>query len=136
MKIFYKRDYNRVLDELGELKNKNELTQKELKEIKCKFKCALKEISEQNEKLTYFEMVEKDRNALIEKVKSLNASHGGFTKQINKLKAELEELKKQNEDLENKLKESMTDKYLVKKIQADKHKDTFGMKIRQKFNRN
>ena len=46
---------------------------------------------------------------LIEKNKKLASAKGGFTKQVNKLTAKVE-------DLEKKLAESMTDKYRVKKI--------------------
>lgn len=46
---------------------------------------------------------------LIEENKKLISAKGGFTKQINKLTAEVKEL-------EEKLAESMTDKYRVKKI--------------------
>lgn len=59
------------------------------------------------------ELLKANNTALNNEIKSLKGAKGGYTKQINKLKAALEETQK-------KLEESMTDKYLVKKIPMGK----------------
>lgn len=58
---------------------------------------------------------------LKEKVQHLLCAKGGTTKEINKLK-------KENKELKEKLAESMTDKYLIRKLPADKTKNTQKMK--------
>lgn len=58
---------------------------------------------------------------LKDKVQRLLCAKGGTTKEINKLK-------KENKELKEKLAESMTDKYLIRKLPADKTKSTLKMK--------
>ena len=53
---------------------------------------------------------------LKETKKELEGAKGGLTKENNKLKEEKEALEKELEEVKKKLEESMTDKYLVKKI--------------------
>ena len=60
---------------------------------------------------------------LIEENKKLICAKGGFTKQINKLTAEIKEL-------EDKLAESMTDKYRVKKVPSGRTPKGQKMKIK------
>lgn len=99
-----------------------------------KWKEINKHIQEQNKKISHLEDVNKkyiddlakketinrmyakaindlatEKVELIKELKALKGAKGGFTKRINQLTKELEETKK-------KLEESMTDKYLVKKI--------------------
>ena len=54
-------------------------------------------------------LLRKENDELKQTIKQLRGAKGGLTKQVNKLTKELEETKKQ-------LEESMTDKYLVKKL--------------------
>lgn len=60
---------------------------------------------------------------LKEKNKKLLGAKGGYTARINKLK-------KQVEELEEKYKESMTDKYLVKKIPSGRRPKSQPMKLK------
>ena len=106
MKLFYRKDYKRVSGDL-------EIAKIELN--KAHFK---------------LERYREGINRLEEENKSINASKGGFTKEINKLKCELiekdnlidekqkmiDELNDKIKILNDKLEESMTDKYIVKKL--------------------
>lgn len=67
--------------------------------------------------------LEDENRQLKEENKKLLGAKGGYTKEINKLK-------KQVEELEIKLKESMTDKYLVKKIPSGRRFKSQTMKIK------
>jgi chromosome segregation ATPase len=122
MKLFYKKDYKRVLVEkenfkelyVKYLREKNILTNKNMQ---------LKEIIH-TDLITIDNYIEETRHLkneifeLKERVKKETGAKGGMTKQINKLTKENETLKNKIEDLKKKLEESMTDKYLVKKIPA------------------
>lgn len=56
-------------------------------------------------------------------------SKGGYKKQINQLHKVIDNLKIELEDTNKKLEESMTDKYLVKKIPSGKRPKTIYTKI-------
>lgn len=120
MKIFYKKDYFRVLDELNKIKGEleEEQEQKEfvidkLKEEERANQACLKTIEDMHYKI-------KELRDELRKVKN---GRGGYTKEINKLK-------KANAELEQKLADSMTDKYLVKKIRPGKKPNTLKMAVR------
>lgn len=120
MKIFYKKDYFRVLGELekakGCLEEEKEqreyiiekLNEEESAHVKC-----LRTIEDM-----HFKMQD-----LKKEIKQLKGARGGFTKEINKLKNKIEELEK-------KLAESMTDKYLVRKIRPGKKPNTLKMAVK------
>lgn len=110
MKLFYRKDYKRVSGDL-------EIAKIELN--KAYFK---------------IERYKEGINRLEEENKSINASKGGLTKEINKLKCELiekdnliyekqkmiDELNDRIKALYDKLEESMTDKYIVRKLKPGK----------------
>lgn len=110
MKIFYKKDYETT-------KKDYETTKKQLE--KCfnwgnLWKESYIELNETSEELKrtineYGNEISK-LNILVRK---LRGSKGGYTAKINKQAKEIEELKK-------KLEESMTDKYLVRKLKPQK----------------
>lgn len=90
-----------------------ELEKSNVEEFKKQIEDMMGALQERQSKITDLEMklglyqanLKADENV----IKELNSAKGGFTKRINQLTRELEETKK-------KLEESMTDKYLVKKI--------------------
>lgn len=96
-----------------QLKNEN----KELTEIIEEYQ---KEITELNKKL---EAKELQRRKLACKI-------GGLSTGANKTQNELKEAKDKIKDLENKLAESMTDKYLVKKIPSGRTPKPERMRIK------
>lgn len=96
-----------------EIKNEN----KELTEIIEEYQ---KEIIELNKKL---EAKELQRRKLASKI-------GGLSTGANKTQNELKEAKDKIKDLENKLAESMTDKYLVKKIPSGRTPKPERMRIK------
>ena len=96
-----------------EIKNEN----KELTEIIEEYQ---KEITELNKKL---EAKELQRRKLACKI-------GGLSTGANKTQNELKEAKEKIKDLENKLAESMTDKYLVKKIPSGRTPKPERMRIK------
>ena len=129
MKLFYKKDYQRVLVEkenfkmlyVKYLKEKNILTGEnmQLREEQHKNLMTIDNYIEENERLNNLISLNVDRiYELKERVKKETGAKGGMAKQINKLNKENEALKNEIETLEKKLAESMTDKYLVKKIPA------------------
>lgn len=105
--VMYLTGENRRLENTLALKNKN-----------------IEEISEalKNERVQTAQL-DKLNNDLKQQIKTINGSKGGLVKQVNKLTRELEEVKKQ-------LAESMTDKYLVRKIKSGKAPKTSEMKIK------
>lgn len=120
MKIFYKKDYFRVLDELNKIKGEleEEQEQKEfvidkLKEEERANQACLKTIEDM-----YYKIKE-----LRDELRKVKNGRGGYTKEINKLK-------KANAELEQKLADSMTDKYLVKKLKPGKKPNTLTMAVR------
>ena len=90
-----------------------ELEKCNVEELKKQIEDMMGALQEKQSKITDLEMklglyqanLKADENV----IKELNSAKGGFTKRINQLTRELEETKK-------KLAESMTNKYLVKKI--------------------
>lgn len=82
----------------------------ELLEDKDKYYNLYKVAKETNEEHQVMNgLLRKENDELKQTIKQLRGAKGGLTKQVNKLTKELEETKKQ-------LEESMTDKYLVKKL--------------------
>lgn len=125
MKIFYKKDFQVVLEKLKELRE-------EYSKYKKKSNNKLFELMETNDKLnTKYTIVNKKHNLSLETNKHL-------LDQINELKKELKkvygqkgmltrknnELKKELKETLFKLEESMTDKYLVRKLPSDKTPNT------------
>lgn len=131
MKILSNKNYNALIDLKSELcKERNKLINESNQNIKI-IQDLSKELITKNNKLKQkeaefhelkqeFRVYEAD---LKNEIVGLKKAKGGFKKEINKQKEKVEEL-------EFKLKESMTDKYLVKKLPPAKVKSTFEMKIK------
>ena len=119
--------YNRLLEENKKLKDEqfgwvkmNDNLEKRLKQQEIKigeFKTKIASCKNKNMQLEDENMQLKEEN------KKLLGAKGGYTKEINKLK-------KQVEELDFKLKESMTDKYLVKKIPSGRKPKSQTMKLK------
>lgn len=86
MKIFYKKDYLKVSGELEELNKTLEFYRK------------------------YTEELDNDNENIKKKLRIVNGSIGGFTKQINKLKNEIVDKSIKIKDLEDNLKSANTSK--------------------------
>ena len=121
MKIFYKKDFQRVLGEkkkiqqdYEELLEKYDNNDYRYFEDYCKYKDKAERLTKKNEEYkTANASLESKIIELEAKVKQLNCTKGGFVRAINKLSKEKQELQEQ-------LKESMTDKYIVRKVPEGK----------------
>ena len=120
MKIISNKKWEELNENIEELNKKYlnavadyELEKCNVEELKKQIEDMMGALQEKQSKITDLEMklglyqanLKADENV----IKELNSAKGGFTKRINQLTRELEETKK-------KLAESMTNKYLVKKI--------------------
>ena len=138
MKIFYKKDFQRVLGEKkllqkeydNLLKRFNELSDKydnndyKFLEDYCKAKDKIEKLTKKNEEYKIANTdLENKVTELEDKVKQLNCSKGGYIKTINKLTNE-------NQKLQDQLEESMTDKYLVRKVPEGKKPKVQTMKVK------
>lgn len=135
IKIFYKKDYEYMKEQNTKLNGK-------IRELESDLKKAYNAIEDltlgemnytkQVEKLTFdcersTELVDKLRDKLFitEKLlKEVRGAKGGFTKKINQLTNELNAKDKEIEELKTELAESMTDKYIVKKIKSGRRPNT------------
>ena len=99
----------------------------ELLEDKAKYYNLYKVAKETNEEHQVMNgLLRKENDELKQTIKQLRGAKGGLTKQVNKLTKEFEEIKKQ-------LEESMTDKYLVRKVRGTKStKQTMNIKSNSK----
>lgn len=138
MKIISTKTYNKLLDneynmmiennrykELIDMNNKLiEKLSNKIKELNDSNKIKDAHIKKIQEEFSNFKEYATMYESKLEKeVNSLKKSKGGFKKEINKQRKKVEEL-------EIKLKESMTDKYLVHKLPPVKAKPTFKAKIK------
>ena len=98
--------YNGVIEENNKLKNEREIHLNDL----CRYEDTIHKLKVMIEELK-------------EKNKKLLGAKGGYVKEINKLK-------KQVEELDFKLKESMTGKYVLKKIPSGRKPKSQTMKIK------
>lgn len=135
IKIFYKKDYEYMKEqnaklngEIRELKNRIEVREKHYNDLVEK-----KEIlAYQVNKLTFdfersAELVDELRDKSFKTEKSLRETRGakgGLTKRINELNNELQAKDKKIEELKQKLADSMTDKFAVKKIKSGRRPNT------------
>lgn len=119
MKIFYKRDYEELNLKYDSLLKEKDAVQRwgevfeesyyELAEESVKQKGIINAYASEIGKLSVL-------------VRKLKGSKGGFTARINKLT-------KENEELKKKLEESMSDKYLVKKLRPQRTPKTQKMHL-------
>lgn len=103
MKILRNKTYQRMVDTYNGLLKEKEQVERDYT-ISCEEYNKLLDEAESEQRELMQEIF-----ILKEEKKKILGAKGGYVKEINKLK-------KQVEELEFKLKESMTDKYLVKKI--------------------
>lgn len=113
MKLFYKKDYLKAMKRIEELEEKMLEATADFEEQEQRYNMCLQSVETMHYKM---EDMKKE-------IKQLKGGKGGFTREINKLK-------KEKEELEKKLAESMTDKYLVKKIRPGKRPNTLKTKVR------
>ena len=134
MKILRNKTYQGLIEKVEKLTEENKSLKGTIKDINETSKNRHNEIIKQNEKIGEFKtkiascknknmQLEEENRQLKEENKKLLGSKGGYTKEINKLK-------KQVEELEFKLKESMTDKYLIRKIPTGRKPKIQTMKIK------
>lgn len=121
MKIFYKKDYERVLEEKNNLRKDY---QKEKEEYKKLIDNTTTKIDTLSNLLKQDETMIIDLNEKIKELKSKvkyeQGAKGGLTKQVHKLEDKIKELKSELTETKKQLKESMSDKYRVKKIPSGK----------------
>ena len=142
MKIFYKKDFQRVLEKKIELEEKFEKYKKDNKKVISSLEKKAFDYLQENSKLKDSSL--KQENILNdeinnlklelgltkEKLKSANTSKGGFTKEINKLKKEKEQYEIEIQDLKAKIKDLESDRYLIRKIPSGRTKNTIKTKIK------
>lgn len=119
MKIFYKKDYLEQVKINERLKQSVETSKKVI--------CDLEFIKKKYESV--IDLQASDNYDLCEKIKRLQNAKGGYVKQNNKLKNQVMELEKEVEDLKAKLEESMSNKYLVKKVPSGRKPNTIKTKV-------
>lgn len=124
LKVFYKADYEYM-------KNENSKLNGEIRQLNIDKKVLIQDnekLKDQLEMLTFdleksislrseleFKLLEKNSE-----LKKTQGSKGGLVKQINLLNKNLEMKENKIKELECKLEESLTDKYIVKKIRPSK----------------
>lgn len=131
MKLFYKKDFIRVSGDLEKLQEEHDkLTRKfndeefqyldEYTKYRSKYE---KQKDKYNDLLTMKRLIEKENEELKTKIKSINGQKGNLTKRNNELTKRVEELEKQLED-------SMSNKYLVRKLPSGKTPKGQVMKVK------
>lgn len=126
MKLFYKKNYEKKVEEIRIL---NEMLRANLNTI-WKLKSERKKLTIENKKQENIIDEQASENYdLNKKIKQEQGAKGGLTKKNNNLNKQVLELQKEVEDLKKKLEESMTDKYLVKKIPSGKKPNTLKTKV-------
>ena len=109
------------------LRKQNTEIKNENKELTEKIEEYQKEITELNTKI---ESKEIQRRKLASKIGGLNTGANKTQKELVEAQTQIKEMKQKIKDLENKLAESMTDKYLVKKIPSGRTPKPERMRIK------
>lgn len=126
MKIFYKKDFQRVLEEAIKLA-------KEFENYKTTSENAIEKLNNKSYELLTENSKLKDLKLDVDKVKKelrkVNGAKGGLVKENNKLKNIIEELEKEKTDLKAQINDLKSDRYLVKKIPSGRNKSTIKTKI-------
>ena len=110
-----------------QLKNKNEELAEIIEQDNEQMEEYKKEIIELNKKL---EAKELQRRKLACKIGGLNTGANKTQKELGEAKTKIQEMKQEIKELKNKLAESMTDKYLVKKIPSGRTPKPEKMRIK------
>lgn len=134
MKIFYKKDFQRVLEEKKKLENEfsdyKERSDESISALNTKCVEQLKEINTLNNQLFDKEEILKSKKNLEIKLKSANTSKGGLTKEINKLKNQIKVLTSQIKEKDILL----SKRYILKTIKPGRTPNTIKTKIRSSAN--
>lgn len=141
MKIFYKKDFQRVLEEKRNLKEEFEQYQENSKKVISSLEEKAFDLLQENSKLKDSSLkqgnvlndeintLKLELGLVKDKLKKANTSKGGFTKEINKLKKLVEQYEKETSDLKAKISDLQSDRYLIKKIPTGRTKNTIKTKI-------
>lgn len=134
MKIFYKKDFQRVLEEKKKLENEFGDYKKQIDESisALNTKCVeqLKEINTLNNQLFDKEEILKSKKDLEVKLKSANTSKGGLTKEINKLKNQIKVLTSQIKEKDILL----SKRYILRTIKPGRTPNTIKTSIKSSAN--
>ena len=122
MKIFYKKDYERALEEINRLKIQKKAYSDVIEENKkLNEELETSKLNELNLK-DKLKIQEKKIEVLNKEKKALEGAKGGFIKRIN-------ELKKANENFQKKLEEYVSNRYLVRKVPSGRTPKGQKMKV-------
>lgn len=126
MKILTNKKYNELTDSIEichQVIEAKELTIKRMQNREDKLEQRVIDLYQNNlEHKRYIDLLSKE-------LTNSKKAKGGYNKQINRLQNKVNQLQKELEETNQKLKESMTDKYLVKKIPSGKRPKTIFTKI-------
>jgi hypothetical protein len=134
MKIFYKKDFQRVLEEKKKLENEfsdyKERSDESISALNTKCVEQLKEINTLNNQLFDKEEILKLKKDLEIKLKSANTSKGGLTKEINKLKNQIKVLTSQIKEKDILL----SKRYILRTIKPGRTPNTIKTSIKNSAN--
>lgn len=142
MKLFYKKDYLGLLDKLKSMQKEMQNKENNIDQLRSQvWDIGVREadLVKEKEKILAENIKLKDNyKVLTKKYKELSGANGGLKSKNNSLKAEIDDLKEEIQTLKNnvtdlklKLEESMSDKYLVKKVPAEKARKTKKLGIKR-----
>lgn len=121
MKIFYKKDFQRVLKEKYKLKE-------EYEEYKTSSKKMIKELNNKGYELLCENLKFKDLKLDVDEVKKqlriVNGAKGGLIRENHKLKNIITDKDNEIADLKAKISDLKSDRYLIKKIPSGRTKST------------
>lgn len=126
MKIFYKKDFQRVLKELEKVSTEYDNYIMESIDKMNTLKSKNYELLEENSELLELRTNLSDKK---DQLRKLNGKKGGFIKEINKLKKELEERNNEITNLRAEISDLRSDRYLIRQIPSDKSKGSNKTKI-------
>lgn len=122
--IIRREEYERMKSNINRLIEINSNFSKTIRETE-------ENITSKIDSLKYSNDTVLDKLQMTENARRTNAGKiGGLTTELNKKKKKVEELENNVKDLEVKLEESMSDKYLVRKLPAGRRPKTQTMKIK------
>lgn len=126
MKIFYKKDFQRVLEEKNNLK-------KEYEDYKSTRENAINELNNKSYELlienSKLKTLKLDVDKVKEELRKVNGAKGGLVKENNKLKNIIKDKDNEIADLKAKISDLQSDRYLIKKIPSGRTKNTLKTKI-------
>lgn len=145
MKIFYKKDFQRVLEEKNKIEEEyqvyKEKSEKAITELNIKNSSQLKEITDlgnqiidKNSAIKRYTILQteisEENSKLKSKLTHANTSKGGLVKEINKLRGKVNSLA---EEIKNK-EELLSKRYILKTIKPGRTPNTLKTSIRSSAN--